>query len=148
MAYGSASAQDGGTDPTPTDPPGDGGGGGNPTQPPGSPTVIKTVPTDGATNVDRDNNIKAKFSEKMLKSTLSMTLAEVSGDGTPSGEVPATVRYKAKKKLLVLNPSVRLAANTTYEARIPDSATDKGGTPLFGNDASGDHVWTFTTGAS
>ena len=41
-----------------------------PPPPPGTPFVVSTNPADGATGVDRDANIRAKFSEKMLASSV------------------------------------------------------------------------------
>ena len=38
---------------------------------PGKPTVVSTSPADEATGVDRDANITAKFSEKMMRSTIA-----------------------------------------------------------------------------
>jgi hypothetical protein len=43
-----------------------GGGGGS-----GAPTVVSTVPTDGATGVSTTANIKAKFSEAMKEKSIN-----------------------------------------------------------------------------
>jgi hypothetical protein len=151
VAYGSASAE------IPPPPPGD------------IPTVIKTLPADNATNVDRDANIKAKLSEKMLKTTVNkntvrlyeenLTYDNLNSLDPPlcdpgpnpdpgSNSQSAKVSYNAKKKLAVLNPEARLEAKTEYTALVDGAgdcdqlaAKDNGGTEM-----ATDYIWHFTTG--
>jgi len=138
------------------------------THPPG-PTVISTVPTDGATNVDRDANIKAKFSEKMKKSSINRgtvqlyighrTYQDLNPDpstcfqgecGFPIAEF-SKVGYSDKKKHAILNPKVRLEANIKYTAVVRGgdnfnslgAVKDKGGTEMATTE-----IWYFTTGDS
>ena len=72
----------------------------------------------------RDNNIKAKFSEKMLKSSINKGTVQLyegnltNEDPNPSLPVLAKVNYIAKKKLAVLNPEPRLEPNTQYTAVV------------------------------
>jgi hypothetical protein len=90
--------------------------------------------------VARDNNIKAKFSEKMLKSSINKGTVQLyegnltnedlnpvnppecdpgpNPDPNPSLPVLAKVNYIAKKKLAVLNPEPRLEPNTQYTAVV------------------------------
>lgn len=139
---------------------------GIPTPPPGTPTVVSTKPADGATNVDRDANIKVKFSEKMLKSSVGdPTVGLVQGNfdyddlnydpetcppticEPPS--VALTTSYNAKKKSAKVNPTGRLAANTEYTVVVEgaDDFDDDAVKDKAGNEMARDHIWHFTTGA-
>ena len=126
-----------------------------------SPFVTSTVPADGQTGVDRDANIKAKFSEKMLKSsvngeTVNLYEGNLTYDdlnptsATPPPEVSASVSYNAKKKRAALNPSARLKANTEYTT-VVEGAGDSDGLAVKdreNNEMFTDEIWHFTTGTS
>ena len=134
------------------------------------PTVISTNPADGAASVDRDANIKARFSEKMLGSSVvfqdsiagvgafrlytgNLTAAQIeepSCDGPCVVYIPleASVSYNNRKKLAKLNPTDKLAAGTIYTAII-EGAGDSDGLAVkdrAGNEMASDYVWHFTTG--
>lgn len=129
--------------------------------PPITPTVVSTSPTDGATNVDRDANIKATFSEKMLKSSVSgqtvnlyegnQTYSDLNPTSTtPPPEVSSSVSYNSTKKRATLNPSTRLKANTEYTA-VVEGAGDSDGLAVKdreNNEMTTDKIWHFTTGDS
>lgn len=99
------------------------------------PSVVSTVPANGATNVSVNTPISATFSMPMSPSTLTSTTFTVTA---PSGAVAGTVSYSGTTA--TFTPSAALAYSTTYTATITTGATDLGGTPLLGN-----YVWTFTT---
>jgi Bacterial Ig-like domain len=142
VAYGTASAQ---TDTT-------------------TPTVISTVPAVLATSVDRDANIKVKFTERMLVSSInSDTVRLYEGDLEPghideypcfepcgqfSRPLSATVSYNVKKKRATLNPTDRLKTNTTYTAIVEGAGDDLSIKDKAGNEMATDYIWRFTTGAS
>ncbi|HEX7342719.1 MAG TPA: Ig-like domain-containing protein, partial [bacterium] len=102
------------------------------------PSVVSTVPTNGATGVSLNGNITATFSETMdplTITTATMTLQQgttlVSGTVTYAG-VTAT-----------FNPASQLIASTVYTATITTGVED-----LAGNAMADDYVWTFTTGTT
>jgi hypothetical protein len=134
VGYRSASAQ------IPDPPPGD------------SPTVISTFPTDGATNVDRDANIKAKFSEKMLKSTVNDGTVRVeqavSGPGNPDPPGGMTVKYNNKKKTAIVSQDRGFALQPNTEYRVTIEGGEEGVKDKAGNPMASDFTFTFTTGGS
>jgi hypothetical protein len=98
--------------------------------------------------VDRDRNIKAKFSEAMnedsVKALGTFTLVK-EGSTTP---VEAVVSYDESTQTVTLNPSGRLTKRTIYSATIEgggdgDSLAVK---DLSGNELAADYVWSFKTG--
>jgi hypothetical protein len=149
VAYGSALAgvdPNPGPDPNPNPDPGPNPGDTTP------PEVISTFPADGATNVDRDiKAIKAKFSEKMDKSSIvtNSDSIHVFGPGLAPGcpTCPAVgLSYKKKtgKRSISLRPGLeKLEPNTKYTAAVRDVVKDKAGNPL-----GEEYTWTFTTGAN
>ncbi len=130
VAYGSASAQST-----------QGGGGG------GLPTVVRTFPADGATNVDRDTNIKAKFSEAMMKSSINSStfVLQKGGIVVCCGDIS----YNKKKKTATYNPNLlSLEPHTQYTAII-EGAGDSDSFAVkdrAGNEMAQTFTWTFTTG--
>src|SRR5829696_2934861 len=125
---------------------------------PGAPTVVSTVPADGATDVSTTANIKAKFSEAMKARSINTStfyLWQGHFTGCPSGgcisdPVAATVRYNADTKTAILDPTSPLLPNTEYTAVVEGTGDgdmmavkDRGGTPL-----ASDYIFYFTTGSS
>jgi hypothetical protein len=128
----------------------------------GAPRVVSTVPPDGATGVDPDANIKAKFSEAMkARSIKERTFYLIEGHFTYEGLNPnngctigcipvsqdATVRYNAETRTAILDPSAPLDPNTKYTAVVEGggdgdhrAVKDRGGTPM-----ARDYIWHFTT---
>ncbi len=105
------------------------------------PTVISTVPVNGATNVPLNQKIIATFSEAMNPATVTtagtFTLAVVPG-GAP---VAGTVSYVAAANTVIFAPAANLAGNTHYSATITTAAQSGTGNALASN-----YAWTFTTG--
>ena len=116
------------------------------------PTVVATVPVAGATSVANNSRITATFSENMNASTLtaaSFTLTNT----TLGAPVAGSVTYSSASRTATFKPtSPTLANNSLFTATITTAATDIAGNALAGNTAAapaaGNHVWTFTTGAS
>jgi hypothetical protein len=100
-----------------------------------APTVVATVPANGAVNVPLSSNLSITFSEAMNPATLSaanvsLTFGSIQYDGivTVSGNT------------LIFNPTSDLAPNLVYTARVLTGVTDLAGNPMAAN-----YTWTFTT---
>jgi hypothetical protein len=106
----------------------------------GPPTVIFTLPLDGATAVPTNQVLSATFNEAMDAATIDATTFTLTGPGATS--VTGTVAYSAPGSVATFTPTAKLAASTLYTATITTGATNSGGTALAAN-----YVWTFTTAA-
>ena len=104
-----------------------------------APTVSGVSPADAATEVARNTNATATFSEEMDPSTLTTSTFVVVKDGTTT-PVEALVSYDAATKKATLDPSADLEAGTKYTATATAGVKDKAGNPL-----AADKVWYFTT---
>ncbi len=105
------------------------------------PTVVNTVPTSGATNVNVSNALTATFSVAMDSTTINtttFTLATTSG-ATP---VAGLVSYNAATAIATFTPNSPLASNTSYTATITTGAKSSSEVPLGSS-----YIWNFTTGA-
>ena len=118
---------------------------------PGAPTVVRTVPPEGATNVALDAHIKAKFSEAMKYRTINTNTFYLTVGGCTSEclRVPAEVRYHGDTKTAILDPTAPLAPNTQYTATVEgagdtdqQAVTDRELTPM-----ASDYTFSFTTGS-
>ncbi len=108
---------------------------------PTPPTVIATVPVNGAVAVPINQALSATFSVAMTPATIdttTFTLAET----TSGNAVTGAVTYVAAGSVATFTPSANLAPTTEYTATITTGAEDLAGTGLASN-----YVWTFTTGA-
>jgi len=105
------------------------------------PTVISTVPLNGATGVPLNQIVSATFSTAMNPATINGITFTLTGPGATA--VPGLVAYAAVGNTLTFTPSGNLAANTLYTATITTGAQNLAGTPLAAN-----YVWTFTTGTA
>ena len=117
-----------------------------------SPTVILTVPDAGAPAASINTKVAATFSEAMNPATLSG--ATVSLTNTSLGvAVPGTVSYSTTANTVTFTPTGGvLAPNSVFTATVTTGATDLAGNALAGNTAvfpaTGNQVWSFTTGAA
>ena len=126
---------------------------------PGAPTVVSTVPPNGATSVDPNANIKAKFSEAMKARSINettfklyqghLTYDQLNNCVVCRESIPATVRYNADTKTAILDPTSPLLPSTEYTAVVEGTGDgdmkavkDRGGTPL-----ATDYIFYFTTGS-
>jgi len=102
------------------------------------PTVVSTVPVNGATNVAVNMAISATFSEAMNAATINGATFTVTGSGaTP---VAGTVTYTGTTA--TFTPTAALANSALFTATITTGAKDPAGAPLAAN-----FVWSFTTAA-
>lgn len=103
------------------------------------PTVLSTVPADGATGVSNTAPITAKFSEPMNISSVNsstFTLKTTVG-GTP---VAGVVSYDNPSSTAIFTPSAALSSTTSYTATITTGVKDASQNAMAAN-----KVWTFTT---
>ena len=107
---------------------------------PTPPTVIATVPLNGATGVPVAQALTATFSTAMNASTINATTFRVSAGGNP---VSGTVTYSSTGNIATFTPAVSLPYNTTVVATITTGAQNTAGTALTAN-----YVWTFTTASA
>jgi len=100
------------------------------------PTVISTIPVNGAVGVSQNTLVSATFSVPMEASTINTTTFTLAGPGvTP---VAGAVSYAGNTA--TFTPGALLATGTLYTATITSGATDPTGNALAAN-----FVWTFTT---
>ena len=93
-----------------------------------SPTITRTTPAHRARRVRPDASLTITFSEEMRVSSFSKrTVRLVSTTGT---KVRAALRYRAGKHLVVVDPTKRLAPDSTYTLTVTTGATDLAGNPL------------------
>lgn len=107
-----------------------------------APTVVTTVPVDGATSVATSTTVTVTFSEAMNASTISATTftLKTTIGGTP---VAGVVSYSAGTNTATFTPTSPLANNISYTATVTGGASgvkDVAGNPLVAN-----KVFTFTT---
>ena len=116
------------------------------------PTVILNAPASGAVGVATNSKVTATFSEAMNAATLTGTSFTLTNT-TLGAAVAGTVSYSASARTVTFTPTaVALAINSLFTATVTTAATDIAGNTLAGNTAvapgAGNHVWTFTTGAT
>ena len=104
------------------------------------PTVISTIPLEGATNVPANQAVSATFNVPMNPATINSTTFMLTGPGTTA--VAGLVAYAAVGNTLTFTPTANLLANTLYTATITTGAQNLADTGLANN-----YVWTFTPGA-
>ena len=104
------------------------------------PTVISTVPVNGATGVPINQALSATFSAAMTPATIGTATFTLSVTGGAS--VTGTVTYVAAGSVATFTPDANLAPTTSYTARITTGAQNLAGAALAGN-----YAWTFTTAA-
>jgi Ice-binding-like/Bacterial Ig-like domain len=104
------------------------------------PTVVATIPLNGAINVPLNQKIIATFSQAMNSATViapgTFALAVTGG-----AAVPGTVTYVAATNTATFTPTANLLPSTQYTATISTAAQSATGNVLASN-----FVWSFTTG--
>ncbi len=105
------------------------------------PTVISTVPLNGATGVPTNQALSATFSEAMDPATISATTFTLKA--TSGASVTGVVTYTAAGSIATFVPSANLLPTTQYTATISTGAMD-----LAGNALADSYEWTFTTAAA
>jgi Ice-binding-like/Bacterial Ig-like domain len=104
------------------------------------PTVVSTVPVNGASGPSINQAISATFSEAMDPLTITSATVQLTGPG--GSLIAGTVAYDPINFIATLTLSAPLAYSTTYTATVTTGATDLAGNALVTN-----YVWTFTTAA-
>ncbi len=104
------------------------------------PTVISTLPADGAADVDPTAAVTATFSEAMDSATITTSTFELRLGDAQGTLVPAEVTYGATNTATL---TATLDASATYTATITTGVTD-----LLGNPLAEDFTWSFTTGTA
>jgi hypothetical protein len=99
------------------------------------PVVASTTPLSNALNVPLGQVITATFNEEMDPSSITSTSFTVVG-ATP---IAGTVTYTGMTASFT--PTLPLAGNTTFTARITTKAKD-----IMGNFLQAEYVWVFSTG--
>jgi carbon monoxide dehydrogenase subunit G len=102
------------------------------------PTVLSTIPANGATAVPVNQVLSATFSTAMNCATLATPATSFSVSGPGATPVAGTVSCSGA--VATFTPLAPLAGNTLYTATISTTATDSAGDPLAAN-----YTWTFTT---
>jgi hypothetical protein len=105
------------------------------------PTVISTIPLNGAIGVPLNQTVNATFSTAMNPSTINSTTFTLTGPGATA--VTGLLVYSAVGNSLTFTPTANLAASTLFTATITTGAQDLAGIGLAAN-----YVWTFTTGTT
>jgi hypothetical protein len=105
---------------------------------PTPPTVISSVPVNGAPAVPINQALSATFSVAMNAATIDSTTFTVTGPGGVA--VAGVVTYVAAGSVATFTPDANLAPGTAYTATITTGAMNLNGTALAQN-----YVWTFTT---
>ena len=100
------------------------------------PTVVSTVPANGAVTVAESITVTATFSVPMDATTINIITFTLTGPGATT--VTGSVNYAGNTATFA--PGVLLTASTLYTATITTGAKDATGAPLAAN-----FVWTFTT---
>jgi hypothetical protein len=105
------------------------------------PTLTTRGPAVNATAISRTANVTGTFSEAVQGvSGTSVTLK----NATTGAAISAVVTYNATTRVVTLNPSLTLAANTKFTVTMTGSATAI--RDMAGNNF-GNTTWSFTTGA-
>lgn len=100
------------------------------------PSVVSTIPANGASGVVINSTISATFSMAMNPSSITASTFTVAGPG--GAAVAGAVTYSGLTA--TFTPAASLAYSSVYTATITTGAEDPGGTPLMVN-----HVWSFST---
>ncbi len=105
-----------------------------------APTVISSVPVNGATSVARDTAISATFSETMTPATITSATFTVK-QGTTT--VVGVVALDAPGRTATFAPNAALDPALIYTATITTGAHNPAGRAL-----AAAYTWSFTTGAA
>jgi hypothetical protein len=104
------------------------------------PTVVSTLPANGATGVGLSAQIQATVSESLAAASVSSATVELRG---PSGTIPANVTYDDVNKRITVTPTSPLTQGTQYSLVIHGGSS--GITDVAGNPLASDYTSSFTT---
>ncbi|MCU1243837.1 MAG: hypothetical protein JWO71_4563, partial [Candidatus Acidoferrum typicum] len=109
-----------------------------------APTILSTIPANGATAAPINQKVSATFSTAMNAATISGTTFTVTGPGATA--VAGAVTYAAGSNTALFTPTANLAPSTTYTATVTNGAQDLTGNALVAGAVP--NPWTFTTGTA
>lgn len=101
-----------------------------------APEIVNRTPGPGATGVPLDAQVRVTFNKPMLSAAGAATLEKMGG-----GAVGLALALSADEKTLIIQPTVDLEPNTTYEVTLNDALKSKTLVPL----GSAPVTWQFTT---
>jgi hypothetical protein len=117
-------------------------------EPTARPSITRTEPADGATNITRDAFIAAYLQAgtpgagvETSSLTNATALLYITGDTTKT-QIPAIVNTTGGGDAIILTPSSPLAANTQYTFEVTDGVKDTAGASFI------PYTSTFTTGTA
>jgi hypothetical protein len=100
------------------------------------PSVVSTIPANGAVNVPVGQVLSATFSQAMSSATITAATFTVTGPG--GAPVTGAVSYSGM--VATFTPTAVLGYSALYTATITNGAASAAGIPLLAN-----YTWTFTT---
>lgn len=103
---------------------------------PVTPTIVRRRPAPGSTRIDRDANIRVRFSEPLRAPEGAVRLRNLDTGLI----VRTTTRWIKRTNTLVLDPVLRMYARTRYRIEVTSRAQDRTGNPV------GAQRWVFRTG--
>ena len=106
-----------------------------------APTVGSQSPANNATGVAVASNITATFSEAVTGVTTAGNVTVRVGTLATGTLVPSAVTYNAATRVMTINPTANLAADTRYTVRLTGGIRDAALNALVPTS------WTFLTGA-
>ncbi len=104
------------------------------------PSVISTVPINGANGISVNTTVSASFSEPVAPETMTISNFTLLQGVTP---VPGMVSLDPSGSTAVFSPGANLEFSTSYTATVTTGVTDLAGNPVVSN-----HTWSFTTGVA
>jgi Domain of unknown function (DUF4082)/Bacterial Ig-like domain/Bacterial Ig domain len=110
-----------------------------------APTVVSTVPTNGANGVAVNSSISATFSEPVDPSTVTSATFELRNASNVA--ITASVRYDAGTRTATLTPNEQLPTSATLTATIRGGTTEPRIKDIAGNALVASASWSLTTGA-
>lgn len=102
-----------------------------------APSVVSTLPANGASNIVVDTTVTVTFSEAMKASTITTGSFTLVADST---SVSGSVSYNSGTYTATFTPSADLPEDTTCTATLSTAITDAAGNPL-----ASAYSWSFAT---
>jgi hypothetical protein len=109
-----------------------------------APTIISTIPVNGATAVPINQKVSATFSTAMNPATITGTTFTLTGPGATA--VAGAVTYASGSNTAIFTPAMNLAPSTLFTATVTAGAQDLAGNALAPGAVP--NPWTFTTGTT
>lgn len=104
------------------------------------PTVVSTIPTDGAIDVPLNRTLSALISEDLDPNTTGQNTFRLYDMTDPLVEVEVNGTVAYANRIMTFDPDLDLVSDTNYTARISASIADLEGTTM-----GAPYEWSFTT---